>query len=57
MIKGINKAIDILTKRAEELNDEYLKTKNDDKRKELDIKIKEIWVLVDKLENEIELKC
>ncbi|WP_313180114.1 hypothetical protein [Lacrimispora sp.] len=48
MSKGINKAIDILKERIEELNDEYLKTSNKDKRKELDIKIKEIWVPVDK---------
>jgi len=57
MSKAINKAIDILKERIEELNDEYRKTSNKDKRKELDIKIKEIWVLVDKLENGIEIKC
>lgn len=54
MIKGINRAIDMLIDRVEELNDNYLTTENIDERTKLDIKIKEIWVLIDKLENEIE---
>lgn len=57
MIKGINKAIDILKERTEEFNDEYLKTRSNNKRKELDIKIKEVWVLIDILENEIAIDC
>jgi hypothetical protein len=56
MIKGMNKAIEILTDRTEELNDEYLKTNDQNKKKELDIKIKEIWLLIDRLENEIVVK-
>ena len=54
MIKGINKALDILRNRTEELNDEYLITENTEERNNLDVRIKEIWILIDKLENEIE---
>lgn len=55
MIEGINRSLDILKDRTEELNDEYLRTDNIEERNKLDIKIKEIWILIDKLENEI--KC
>lgn len=53
MIKGINRALEILLRRSDELNNEYLKADDIKIQTKLDIQIKEVWCIINILENEI----